>query len=355
MRILHLLNHVRKIGNGIVNVTVDLACLQSKAGCGVFVASAGGEFESLLKQFGVHHVHLNQRRRPIQLLSTSFRYRKLVRDIEPDIVHAHMMTGAVLARILQGQSPYSIVSTVHNEFQHGAIVMGVADRVIAVSQAVAVSMARRGIPTNKLRVVRNGTLGSPRVGAADAPVRLRRPAIVTLAGMYHRKGISELIQAFAQVSPVFTDAHLYLIGNGPDRGEFEQQARRTSVNERIHFEGFQPDPQRYLLAADIFVLASRQDPFPLVLSEAREAGCAIVASRVDGIPEALDGGRAGWLVPPADSRALARAIAELLQQPPLLSTWKYKARQNTDWLSAARVNQETLEVYRDIRRSGQRV
>jgi hypothetical protein len=77
------------------------------------------------------------------------------------MVHAHMMTGVVLARALRVGFGYAVVSTVHNEFQRSAVLMGCADRVIAVSKAVAQSMARRGIPQNKLRVVNNGTLGSP--------------------------------------------------------------------------------------------------------------------------------------------------------------------------------------------------
>jgi glycosyltransferase involved in cell wall biosynthesis len=350
MRILHLLNHAQDVGNGIVNAAVDIACLQAKAGHDVSVASAGGEHEALLAQYGVRHVELDQQRRPIQLLRAAKRYRAIVRQMQPDIVHAHMMTGAVLARGLKGRYRYGLVSTVHNEFQRSAIVMGVADRVIAVSQAVADSMARRGISAQKLRVVCNGTLGSPRQhhDRDRTPVSLHRPAIATVAGMYHRKGIAELIDAFTQIAPIVPAAHLYLIGNGPDRAEFEQQAQQTAVSDRIHFEGFQPDPDRYLKSTDIFVLASRREPFGLVLSEAREAGCAIVASQVDGIPEALDGGQAGWLVPVGDSGAIASALIELLQHPECLQEWQERAQQHIDWLSVARVNQQTIAVYEEL-------
>jgi glycosyltransferase involved in cell wall biosynthesis len=166
--------------------------------------------------------------------------------------------------------------------------------------------------------------------------------------MYQRKGISDLIEAFAQIAAEFPQAHLYIVGNGPDRQTFEDKAQSTPFNNRIHFEGFQPEPQRYLLAADIFVLASHRDPSPLVIPEAREAGCAIVATHVDGIPEALDGGQAGILVPPKDSQSLANALAELLRNPHVLSQWKEQAQQNLEWLSVGRVNQETLAVYGEL-------
>ncbi|MDR5816097.1 hypothetical protein QCE62_21125 [Caballeronia sp. LZ033] len=64
MKIVHLANHAEKIGNGIVNVMVDLACLQSKAGHQVAVASSGGSFEALLERHGVRHLTLPQSPRP---------------------------------------------------------------------------------------------------------------------------------------------------------------------------------------------------------------------------------------------------------------------------------------------------
>jgi hypothetical protein len=62
MRILHILNHIQEIGNGIVNVAIDLACLQAKAGHEVSVASAGGEYEELLSRYGAKHFKLDQTR-----------------------------------------------------------------------------------------------------------------------------------------------------------------------------------------------------------------------------------------------------------------------------------------------------
>jgi glycosyltransferase involved in cell wall biosynthesis len=348
MHILHILNDIRKLGNGIINIAVDLACSQAESGCTVAIASAGGEYEALLAQSGVKHFYLDQRRKPITLIKAARDCQAMIQTFQPDIVHAHMMTGVVLARLLKMKFDYALVSTVHNEFQHSAILMGLADRVIAVSHAVMESMQRRGIPAQKLRVVSNGTLGSPRQQPVASPVTLHRPAIATVAGMYRRKGIAELITAFEQVALDHTTAHLYLIGDGPDRAIFEAQAEKSAVSDRIHFEGFQPEPQGYLQSTDIFVLASHQEPFGLVLSEAREAGCAIVASQVDGIPEALDGGRAGILVPPANPAALAEAIAQLLQNYDWLNTWKCLAQENLEWLSIKRVNNETLAVYSEL-------
>jgi glycosyltransferase involved in cell wall biosynthesis len=350
MRILHITNHVQKIGNGIVNVAVDLACLQGQNSHYVAVASAGGEYEELLTENGVQHFHLEQSRTPLNMIKAAWRYREIIQEFQPDIVHAHMMTGVVLAGIFRNGGEYSLVSTVHNEFQRSAVLMGLAERVIAVSNAVADAMVKRGIPQSKLRVVSNGTLNSPRNGSIKdyQPFPLCRPAITTVAGMYTRKGIVELIEAFVKIATDFPQAHLYLVGNGPDRAMFEKLVQSTPFSERIHFEGFQAEPQRYMLASDIFVLASHCESFGLVLTEAREAGCAIIASDVDGIPETLDWGQAGVLVPPKDSQTLAKALRHLLSDPQQLQKLQYQAKQNLERFSVTRVHEETLNVYSEL-------
>jgi len=267
MRILHILNHINRSGNGIVNVAVDLACLQAKAGHDVGIAAADGKYQALLKTHRVEHFYLNQHRSFKNLSKLARTFRHIIQTFQPDIVHAHMITGVLLAKVLRAKARYGLVSTVHNEFERSAVLMGCADRVIAVSQAVSNSMQARGISSKKLRLVCNGTVGSPRTQplASYMPLPLQRPAITTVAGMYQRKGIAELIAAFSQVAADFPTAHLYLVGDGPDRSSFEAQAQQTAVADRIHFEGFQPEPQRYLLSTDIFVLASHQEPFGLAL------------------------------------------------------------------------------------------
>lgn len=350
MRILHILNHIDEVGNGIVNVAVDLACLQRDAGHDVLVCSAGGAFERLLKQHGVQHSVLVQERRPLTLSKAFRQFRRDVRRFRPDIIHAHMMTGAMLARFGNARPSYRLVTHVHNKFQRSAILMGVGDRVIAVSAAVASVMQRRGIPKRKLRVVQNAVIGSPRHQplASYAPANLKRPAVVTVAGMYKRKGILELIEAFDGVVAQVPDAHLYLVGSGPDRAHFESVASRSPNAHRIHFEGFQKTPQPYLLAADVFVLCSHTESFPLAIIEAREAGCAIVATNVDGIPEALDAGTAGILVPPKDPTSLQSEIRKLICNPDELRRWQSSARGNLSRFHVQRVTQEVQDVYQKL-------
>jgi glycosyltransferase involved in cell wall biosynthesis len=347
VRFLHILNDVTDRGNGIVNAAVDLAVEQAQQGHAVAVVSAGGGYEPLLESAGVLHLHLDQSRRPIQILRATRLFHQQLLAFHPDVVHAHMRTGLLLAWLWRHFMKFVLVGHVHNVHDRESVVMGLADCVIAVSQSVADTMTARGIPRRKLRVVLNRTLKSPRQPRLDEiePAKLNRPSIVTVCGMTSRKGIEELIAAFEEVGRAFPDAHLYLVGDGPERNRFEELAALSPHCAHIHFEGFKAEPQAYMLSADVFVLAARRESFGLVLIEARAAGCAIVATNSDGIAEALEGGRAGMLVPPQDVQALGKAMCRLLGNEDERAAWRLRAVDGIEQFSIDRMAREMSEIY----------
>lgn len=348
MRIMHFLNHTRS-SNGHVHVAVDLACVQSRMGHSVSVVSGGGSFDSLLAAYGVEHIVIDQRRTLWNLVRATYKLHSTTSSISPDIIHAHMMTSAGLAFILRHFGRFKLVTTVHNEFERGAVIMGLGDRVIAVSQAVADSMERRGVQRSKLRVVLNGTIGSPRLSAEPPPVKiLNRPAITFVGGLHPRKGVDDLITAFKTVCAHLPAAFLYLIGTGPYRQAYEALAGQTGFGDRIQFCGHQADPRPSLLGSDLFVLASHAEPGPLVLTEAREAGCAIIATSVGGIPEMLDGGKTGVLIPPRRPDLLADAIIKVLSDKAVLADMRARSRSNLDHFTVDRVSKECVSIYKGL-------
>ena len=347
MKILHFLNHTVP-ANGHVCAMVDLACAQAKLGHQVTVCSAGGGFDALLSQYGIEHVIVDQERKPAILLAALGKTAKAIRRIKPDIVHAHMMTGAIIAAVLRPMLGFKLVTTVHNDFQRSAILMGLGQRVIGVSEAVSQAMIKRGISPKKMRTVLNGTIGSPRFPPPlPAPLDLQRPAILFVGGLHPRKGVDDLIKAFGIVSEKSPQAHLYLIGSGPFQKEYERLAK-TVANGGVTLCGHRDDPRPYLLGGDIFVLASHAEPAGLVLSEAREAGCAVIATQVGGIPEMLDQGRAGILVPPSRPDLLAAALLPLLQNAGKLAEARANSQINIADLSLSRVAVQSEQVYREL-------
>lgn len=348
MRILHVMNNLSDRGNGIINLAVDLAIEQRKAGHTVALASGPGGYELLLQLHGITHYRLDCA--PRHLLASSSEFRRILKRFQPDIIHAHMRMGLLIAWLSSRVARIPLVAHLHNVHDRASILMGLADRLITVSLSVSNSMQKQGIRRSKLRVVLNGTLNSERAAQQGGitPAILQHPAITTVAGMNHRKGIEDLILAFNMIAGDFVEAHLYLVGDGPERKLFERQAAKSPFRDRIHFEGFQSQPQAYMLSSDIFVLASRRESFGLVLTEAREAGCAIAASNVDGTPEALEGGEAGMLVPPRDPAALANALRLLLENDELRRDWQRKARRNIEAFTTRRMADEVEKIYREL-------
>ncbi|WP_321797030.1 glycosyltransferase family 4 protein [Caballeronia sp. J97] len=354
MRIVHLANHAQTIGNGTVNMMVDLACMQARMGQDVVVASSGGGFEPLLRRHGITHVSLQQSRQPWRVPSMIAGFNRLIDRFDPDIVHAHMMTGALISRFGSMRRRFALVTTVHHELQKSATLVRAGDRMVAVSRELALDMEARGIGPERMSVVLNGAVGAPRLVCRPAakPVRLKHPNIVCVAGMYRRKGVADLLHAFALVRErsasereFMPEPHLYLVGDGPDRGSMEALAAELGIAEVTHFTGFVADARPYFASADVFALLSREDPSPLVIAEAREAGCAIVATRVGGIPDMLDDGAAGVLVPAGDIAQAAAKLHWLLLDRQARGQLAVRARQNLQPLSVERVCNDYIAVY----------
>jgi glycosyltransferase involved in cell wall biosynthesis len=347
MRILHLINHCGK-ANGHVNVSVDMACTQAANGHNVGYMSSGGDYIGLLQSYGVEIFMAPQPHRSLKAFwSAAAAIYRGVRTFQPDVIHVHMAAQIVMAQPLRLLG-YKVVSTIHNEFDRSVWLMGLASRVVAVSKAGCDAMLKRGFSKNALRVVVNGTIGSPRLAATFQAAELMHPAIVTVCGLHHRKGVADLINAFRFVSDAVPAAHLYILGEGPSQAEYENLVFALGLSNTVHFLGYHADPREYLFPADIFVLASHADPGPLVIAEARNAGCAIVATNVDGIPEMLDCGAAGLLVEPRQPAQLSRAILQLLENKDELTCYSDRARKNSERFTIGRVCREMDQVYAEI-------
>ncbi|MBB3543897.1 MULTISPECIES: glycosyltransferase family 4 protein [unclassified Rhizobium] len=345
MRILHVLNHTQRL-NGHVHAAVDLACAQVGQGHDVCVASGGGDFDGLLKRKGVHTVLVDHKRSFPNLAKALVHLRSHVRSFRADVVHAHMMTSAVLAFPVCRMSGIPLITTVHNEFEKSATLMGLGTRVIAVSDVVGASMQRRGVPSSRLCVVLNGTIGSARSdGRSEEPAPLVSPSILFVGGLHPRKGLPDLMEALEIVHRSNPNVHLYIVGDGPHRDAYKNMASQLACAKAITFVGPTTDPYPYMLGADIFVLPSHADPAPLVLSEAREAHCAVIGTQVDGIPQLLEHGDAGILVPPHDPSALAEALIQIVETPGKIEEWKARSQLRIDHLTIDRVARETMQVY----------
>ncbi|HEV3004226.1 MAG TPA: glycosyltransferase [Pirellulales bacterium] len=262
-------------------------------------------------------------------LATFHRLKQVFRELRPDVVHTHQIGALFYTGFAARQA--QVPAVVHTE--HGKHFAGrrrtrwlgrwagrYADRFCCVSRDIADEVqAAQIVPARKIEVVANGIDTARFTRRSDAS-RLRQelgiPAdafvVGTLGRMSEIKRQDLLIRSFARLAEGRTELHLLLVGDGPLRSELEQLAASLTTAGRIHFAGYQPQPQRYLQLMDVFALASRSEGMPLAVLEAWAAGVPVVASRVGGLPELIDDGLTGLMFSSGDEAGLATALERLL-------------------------------------------
>lgn len=182
---------------------------------------------------------------------------------------------------------------------------------------------RDGLCRKKVRVIYNGVDADGFVPATHAEkttpeIGCKRKVIVLLANMYSElKGHHSLIQAAQMVCRDISDAIFVLVGDGQGKSKLQDQAKAEGLQQKILFLGGRNDVPQILACCTLFVLPSEAEAMPNALLEAMAAGLPVVATRVGGVPEVVEDGVNGLLVPPRDPRALADAILRILADPGL--------------------------------------
>jgi glycosyltransferase involved in cell wall biosynthesis len=263
--------------------------------------------------------------------------RRWLRDERIDIVHAHKFGSNLWAALVAHGAAGAIVAHEHgarSSYEGDRIRRLVDRRVIGrrASAVVAVSEDERrrlvqvaGIDPAKVHVIPNGIPDPPPpTGATDLRAELGLGPEARLVGAVAtyrpEKRLDLLIRAAAELAPDHPGLRVVIAG-GPfneDTAEGDRlaaRARELGVTEQVTFLGFRGDVPDVLRALDVAVLCSDREASPLAVLEYMAAGLPLVATRVGGIPEIVEDQVTGVLVEPGDHRALAGAIAHLIDSP----------------------------------------
>jgi len=270
------------------------------------------------------------RRRPGIDYSYPFRLASLIRKEKAQILHLHNPTAffyGALAGALSGV-PW-VVYTEHARDVRPNMKIRVADRLLAcfTDRVVAVAghvkknlVEYQWFNPLKVSIIYNG-IDSSRFPAVYDAAGARRalgiepsaPVVGIVARLDPIKNHKCLIRAMVHVKEAFAGAILLVIGDGPLRGELACLARVAGLEGSVKFLGTRADVHSLLQCLDVFVLSSVSEGLPLTVLEAMASAKAIVATRVGGIPEAVEDGVEGLLVQPDDEKALSGAIKSLLK------------------------------------------
>jgi glycosyltransferase involved in cell wall biosynthesis len=258
------------------------------------------------------------------------RLARFLRHERVDVLHAHKfgsnVWGTLVGRmarvpvVLAHEHTWSYQGQPLRRFLDREVVARGATRFIAVSREDRRRMTDvEGIDPDRTLFIPNGVPASPPPTGRDVRAMLGiRPGapVIGLVGVLRpQKAISVLVHAAAVLRDEWPDAHVLVVGDGPERAPLEQLTRELGVHGMVRFVGHRSDVPDLLSVLDVAVCCSDFEGSPLAVMEYMEASLPVVATAVGGVPDLIEPGMNGLLVPPRDPQRLASAIAELLRDP----------------------------------------
>ncbi len=253
-----------------------------------------------------------------------FRCWTLLRRLKPDILafntprpilicNLASRFAMVKARIIFRRVNFPLRRNIVTRFKY---TWGI-DVIVAISESICSQLKAGGVPGDRIRTIYEGIDLDPyppnptRAGSRTDP----RKVVGTLAHLSPEKGLGYLIDAAALIPRLRERARFVVVGEGRCRRDLENQVRTNLLEASFEFTGFHDAPIHQLRNFDVFVLPSLSEGLSSSILNAMAASLPVVATEVGGIPELIRHGENGLLVPPADARALARAIEDLLDNP----------------------------------------
>jgi glycosyltransferase involved in cell wall biosynthesis len=297
------------------------------------------------------------------------RLRALLAEGDFDIMHSHLPYAATFGRLvastLTSRRP-ALVYTEHSMWDKMAVAVkalnrvsiGLDDRLLVVSEA-----SRQALPRSlrdRARVVVHGIELEPISEASARRTELREEVraelgmaggellVLTVAGLRWPKGYDVLLPAARSTLDRGAAVRFVAVGDGSLRRDLEDQHAALSLADRFVFLGERDDVARLLVAADIFVLPSRQEGLPLALMEAVCAGLPIVATAVGEVPNILTDRTNALVVPAEQPEALADALIDLVDHPELRSQLSLHALGLAERFDVRRCVGEVESVYDEL-------
>lgn len=272
---------------------------------------------------------------------------RILTVFKPDLIHSHGYKTNILGYLVSRKLKVSIVSTVHGWLHSNKLttrlfnqvnlhVLKRFDRVIAVSGQIESVLLDLQIPVSRLITLRNvpNIKKELKLNKTAAVQRFSLSPQAKYVGFIGRlepvKGGDIFIAAAIKVLAVCPDIQFVIAGEGSEMHRLEAEVAHAGFTDRIRFLGFHNSPEEVLCFLDLYVLPSRDEGIPLSLLEAMSAEVPVVASSVGGIPEVIQNGVNGILVPPGNPQLLADTICNSLKDTVSATRRKKAARKTID-------------------------
>jgi glycosyltransferase involved in cell wall biosynthesis len=261
-------------------------------------------------------------------LKAGWRLSRLLNRTCPDIVHAHDPHAVSMAALgismssLDPGPPLIAARRVDFHFKRNSFSHWKHRQValfIAASEAIATIIRADGIPGSRVVTIHEG-IDVERIARIEAAnvhaafwLPTQAPIVGHIGALVPHKGQRHLIDAAAIVVREVPDARFVILGEGSLREALEHQVKHLHLERHVFLGGFRTDAIALLKGFDVFVMSSETEGLGTSILDAMACAKAVIGTRTGGIPEVIDDGVTGMLVPPHDPKALAAAIIELLQ------------------------------------------
>ncbi len=265
-------------------------------------------------------------------LAAAWRLSRVLKQMRPDIVHAHdphavAMAATALSIAAPTPRPTLVAARrvefriAHNSFSRWKY--GQVDCFIANSAAIRDRLVADGIPPRKITIVNEG-VDVERIVRMDATnvhaelyLPTHAPIVGNVAALVPTKGQHHLIEAAAIVVREVPDVRFVIVGEGELRAALEKQIHDHHLERHVFLAGFRADALAMTKGFDVFAMSSTSEGMCTALVDAMAASKAAVATTAGGIPEVMVDGATGFLVPPRDHQAMAAKLVTLLQDEAL--------------------------------------
>jgi L-malate glycosyltransferase len=295
-------------------------------------------------------------------LHAGWKLSRVVKDLRPDIVHAHdphavavaslalsfMTSGKCPALISSRRVAFHLKGNAFSRWKYHQV-----DCFVAASEAIHHMLIEDGIDPGRVVTVYEGIdLGRVQ---AEAPASIhaefwlptQAPLVGAVAALTQEKGHKYLIDAAALVVREVPDARFVILGEGDLRPALERQIKELHLDKHVLLPGFRADILAFIKSFDLFVMSSLAEGLGTSLLDAMAFSKATVATDTGGIPEVVSHGETGLLVAPRDHRALAAAISGLLKDQERRERMGRAGLERVKRLfTAERMVERTLDVYR---------
>lgn len=295
--------------------------------------------------------------------------RRYIREQQIDLVHTHGVRANLIGRPAAKREGLPVVTTFHSVLRYDydrawkatlarlLTMQGnhYTDKFIAISHAIGEDLRQMRIDPERIQVIHSG-LDTTKFKSRRDPDQLKeqlglspeRLTYTMVARLHPVKGHRYFLTAARRLVDAGIPAQFLLIGEGISRPEIEAQVKELGLESLVYMPGYYSEVEDIYRLSDVLCVPSLMEGLGLVILEGMYFGVPIIASRVGGIPELIEDGKNGLLIPPADAEALYEAMYKMACHPELMQELAQEGRRRVQHFTVETMARQVEECYAQL-------